>query len=63
MGHKLTEVQLADLGHAHRVVSDKGQTTIVEGGGSDEAIQARIRQIRRDIARLKTVQSQQAAAK
>ncbi|MSQ29390.1 MAG: chaperonin GroEL [Dehalococcoidia bacterium] len=49
MGHKITEVQLADLGHAHRVVSDKGQTTIVEGGGSDEAIQARIRQIRAQI--------------
>ncbi len=49
MGRKLTEVQLADLGHAHRIVSDKGTTTIVEGAGSDEAIQARIRQIRAQI--------------
>ncbi|MGE3858210.1 MAG: chaperonin GroEL [Dehalococcoidia bacterium] len=49
MGRKLSETQLADLGHAHRVVSDANMTTIVEGAGSDEAIQARIRQIRAQI--------------
>ncbi len=49
MGRKLEDTQLADLGHAHRVVSDAGMTTIIEGGGSDEAIQARIRQIRAQI--------------
>ncbi len=49
MGRKLEDTQLADLGRAHRVVSDKGNTTIIEGAGSDEAIQARIRQIRAQI--------------
>ena len=49
MGRKLADAQLADLGHAHRVVSDASMTTIVEGAGSDEAIQARIRQIRAQI--------------
>ncbi len=49
MGRTLKEVQIADLGRAHRVVSDSGETTIVEGAGSDEAIQARIRQIRAQI--------------
>ena len=49
MGRKLEDTQLADLGRAHRVVADKGNTTIIEGAGSDEAIQARIRQIRAQI--------------
>jgi chaperonin GroEL len=49
MGRTLKEVQIADLGRAHRIVSDSGETTIVEGAGSDEAIQARIRQIRAQI--------------
>ncbi|MCK9487307.1 MAG: chaperonin GroEL [Dehalococcoidia bacterium] len=49
MGRKLEETQLADLGHAHRVVADKSVTTVVEGAGSDEAIQARIRQLRAQI--------------
>jgi chaperonin GroEL len=49
MGRELRDAQLADLGRAHRVVSDKGMTTIIEGAGSDEAIQARIRQIRAQI--------------
>ncbi|MEX2446668.1 MAG: chaperonin GroEL [Dehalococcoidia bacterium] len=49
MGRKLAEAQLADLGHAHRVVADSSMTTIVEGGGSDEAVQTRIRQIRAQI--------------
>ncbi len=49
MGRKLEETQLADLGHAHRVVADSSETTIIEGAGSDEAIQARIRQIRAQV--------------
>src|SRR5690606_29874174 len=43
MGRKLEETQIADLGRAHRVVADRTMTTIIEGAGSDEAIQARIR--------------------
>ena len=46
MGRKLESATIADLGRAHRVVSDHDETTIIEGAGSDEAIQARIRQIR-----------------
>ena len=49
MGRTLEDVQIADLGRAHRVVSDKNRTTIIDGSGSDEAIQARIRQIRAQI--------------
>ena len=49
MGRKLENAQVADLGRAHRVVSDKSSTTIIEGHGSDEAIQTRIRQIRSQI--------------
>ena len=49
MGRKLSDAQLADLGHAHRVVADANMTTIIEGAGSDEAIQSRIRQIRAQI--------------
>ena len=49
MGRTLEETQVADLGRAHRVVSEKNNTTIIEGVGSDEAIQARIRQIRAQI--------------
>tara|TARA_B110001454_G_scaffold72609_1_gene70401 strand:+ start:100 stop:1782 length:1683 start_codon:yes stop_codon:yes gene_type:complete len=49
MGRKLADTQLADLGHAHRIVSDASMTTIIEGAGSDEAIQQRIRQIRAQI--------------
>ena len=49
MGRKLEDAQVADLGRAHRVVSDKNSTTIIEGHGSDEAIQTRIRQIRSQI--------------
>ncbi|MEX2230251.1 MAG: chaperonin GroEL [Dehalococcoidia bacterium] len=49
MGRSLEDAQIADLGRAHRVVSDSSETTIIEGSGSDEAIQARIRQIRAQI--------------
>ena len=41
--------QVADLGRARRVVSSKEDTTIIEGHGSDEAIQARIKQIKAQI--------------
>ena len=49
MGRKLEGAQVADLGRAHRVVADKSVTTVIEGHGSDEAIQTRIRQIRGQI--------------
>jgi len=49
MGRKLENAQVADLGRARRVVSNKEDTTIIEGFGSDEAIQARIKQIKAQI--------------
>src|ERR671935_1142743 len=46
MGRKLDAAQLTDLGRARRVVSTKDDTTIVEGRGKPEDIQARIKQIK-----------------
>ena len=49
LGIKLENVQLADLGKAKRIVVDKENTTIVEGTGKSSDIQARVKQIRRQI--------------
>jgi chaperonin GroEL len=46
LGKKLDATTLADLGQARRVVSTKDDTTIVEGRGKSEDIQARINQIK-----------------
>ena len=48
-GIKLESVQLEDLGKAKRIVIDKDNTTIVEGGGSKEAIAGRVKQLRAQI--------------
>ncbi len=45
-GRTLEKASEADLGSARRVVVDKENTTIVGGGGSREAIKARVAQIR-----------------
>ncbi len=49
IGRKLDSVTVEDLGRARRVTSDKDNTTIVEGRGSEEAIKARIKQIKAQI--------------
>ncbi|MDR0755408.1 MAG: chaperonin GroEL [Puniceicoccales bacterium] len=49
LGIKLESIQLADLGRAKRVTVDKENTTIVEGAGKSSDIQARVKQIRRQI--------------
>ncbi len=49
VGRKLDSVTLEDLGRARRVISDKDNTTIVEGKGDVKAIEARIKQIRSEI--------------
>ena len=49
IGRKLDSVTAEDLGQARRITADKDKTTIVEGKGSDEAIKARIKQIRAQI--------------
>ena len=50
MGRSIEDAQVADLGRAHRIVSDKARTTIIDGYGTDEGIQARIRQIRAQVS-------------
>ncbi len=49
VGRKLDSATVQDLGRARKVVSNKDETTIVEGRGSEEAIKARIQQIRTQI--------------
>lgn len=49
VGRKLDSATVADLGRARRVVADKDNTTIVEGKGSEEDIQARIKQIKAQV--------------
>ena len=49
MGKKLDSATLEDFGQARRVSATKDETTIVEGRGSEEAIQARIGQIKAQI--------------
>jgi chaperonin GroEL len=49
VGLKLESVGLDLLGTARRVVVTKDETTIVEGGGSQDAIQGRINQIKSEI--------------
>ena len=49
MGTKLENAEITDLGRARRVVSSKDDTVIIEGHGSDEEIQTRIRQIKAQI--------------
>ena len=49
VGRKLDSVTVEDLGRARRVTTDKDNTTIVEGKGSDEVIKGRIKQIKAQI--------------
>jgi len=49
IGLTLESATVADLGRARRVVANKDDTTIIEGHGTDEAIQARIKQIKAQI--------------
>jgi chaperonin GroEL len=46
LGIKLENIKLEDLGKAKKIVVDKDNTTLVEGGGKTSAIEARIKQIR-----------------
>jgi len=45
-GYKLENATLEYLGKAKRIVSDKDNTTIVDGGGKKDAIKARINEIK-----------------
>lgn len=48
-GIKLEGVRLEDLGRAKRVTVDKDNTTIIDGGGQQKAIEGRIKQLRAQI--------------
>jgi chaperonin GroEL len=49
VGFKLENVVMGDLGSAKRITIDKDDTTIIDGGGKEEDIQGRIKQIRKNI--------------
>jgi chaperonin GroEL len=49
LGIKLETITIGDLGTAKRVTIDKDNTTIVDGGGSREALEGRVKQIRAQI--------------
>jgi chaperonin GroEL len=49
LGIRLENVELRDLGRAKRVIIDKDNTTIIEGGGKKADLQGRIATIRREI--------------
>ena len=49
MGRKLETVTLQDLGKAEKVVSDKENTTIIDGKGKKSDIEGRIKEIRAEI--------------
>src|ERR1700754_1241458 len=48
-GLKLSEAGIDLLGKVRRVVITKDNTTLVEGGGSGEAVEARVAQLKREI--------------
>jgi chaperonin GroEL len=49
LGLKTEKLTLKDLGRAKTITIDKDNTTLIEGGGKKEAIQARVKQIRAQI--------------
>ncbi len=49
LGLQLENIELRQLGRAKRITIDKDSTTIIEGGGSTEAIKGRIEQIKNEI--------------
>jgi len=49
LGLKLENLKIEDLGTAKKITIDKETTTIVEGAGTTEAIQGRVKQIRSQV--------------
>src|SRR4030081_827564 len=49
LGIKLENIKITDLGRAKKVVVDKDNTTIVEGGGKTGDIEGRVKQIRSQV--------------
>jgi chaperonin GroEL len=46
VGFKLENAVVTDLGRAKRIVVDKDNTTIIDGAGTDDAIQGRVKEIK-----------------
>ena len=46
LGLKLENIRVEDLGTAKKVTIDKDNTTVIEGGGTQKAIEGRVKQIR-----------------
>ena len=49
LGIKLENIEMGDLGRAKKIIISKEDTTIVEGAGTQDAIEGRIQQIRAQI--------------
>jgi len=49
LGLKLENLTLEDLGRAKRITVDKETTTIIEGAGKKEDVEARVKSLRREI--------------
>src|SRR5512141_1030598 len=49
LGIKLENVKLDDLGKAKKVTIDKDNTTLVEGGGTSQVIEGRVKQLRTQV--------------
>jgi chaperonin GroEL len=49
LGIKMENIQVADLGSAKKVIIDKDNTTIIEGGGKRAAIEGRVKQLRTQV--------------
>jgi chaperonin GroEL len=49
LGIKLENIKIEDLGKAKKITIDKDNTTIVEGDGSQAAIEGRVKQIRTQV--------------
>jgi chaperonin GroEL len=49
LGIKLENIRIEDLGQAKKVTIDKDNTTIVEGAGTNQAIEGRVKQLRAQV--------------
>ncbi len=49
LGLKLEKIELKQLGRARKVIAEKEKTTVIEGKGKKEDIEARIKQIKSEI--------------
>lgn len=53
-GFKVETAEVADLGRARRVISTSAKTTIIDGAGSKESIETRIKMVKRQLEEAET---------